>query len=85
MVKGCLDSGTSWSCIAYLCGISYSSYYNTGGAPLASRIRAQTLKPTEKQAIVIALRAGANAALLAEQYNITTAYVMEISRAHANV
>lgn len=85
MVKTAIDSGTSWACISYLCGIAYSSYYNSGGAPLASRIRAQTLKTTEKQAIVIALRAGANPALLAEQYNITTAYVMEISRAHANV
>jgi hypothetical protein len=85
MVKTAIDSGTSWACISYLCGIAYSNYYTSGGAPLASRIRAQVLKTTEKQAIVIALRAGANAALLAEQYNITAAYVMEISRAHANV
>ena len=85
LVKGCIDSGTSWACVSYLCGIAYSSYYNAGGAPLASRLRAQTLKQTEKQAIVIALRADADPVLLAQQYNITPAYVMEISRAHANV
>lgn len=85
MVQAALDSGTSWACVSYLCGIAYSSYYNSGGAPLASRIRAQTLKTTEKQAIVIALRADADPVLLAQQYNITPAYVMEIKKAHANV
>lgn len=85
MVKGCIDGGTSWACISYLCGIAYSSYYNSGGALLGSRIRARVLKTTEKQAIVIALRADADPVLLAQQYNITPAYVMEIKKAHANV
>lgn len=84
MITGCVESGTSWACVSYLTGISYSSYY-PNGSPLKTMVRAHTLKSTEKQAIVIAMRAGANATLLAEQYNITAAYVMEISRAHANV
>lgn len=84
MIKGCVEAGTSWSCVSYLTGISYSSYY-TSGANLETKMRAQTLKQTEKQAIVIAMRAGADQFLLAAQYNISPAYVMEISRAHANV
>lgn len=83
MIKGCVESGTSWACVSYLTGISYNSFYSDGG-PLTS-VRARSLKQTEKQAIVIALRAGADPVLLAQQYNITPAYVMEIKQAHANV
>jgi hypothetical protein len=84
LIELAVAGGTSWSCASYLTGIAYSSYYNQGGEQTGS-IRATPLKPTEKQAIVIALRAGANAQLLAEQYKITTDYVMEIFKAHGNV
>lgn len=85
LIKGCVEAGTSWSCVSHLTGISYSSFYKDDGKPLPTKLRAQTMKHTEKQGIVIALRAGADPELLAQQYNITAAYVMEISRAHANV
>jgi hypothetical protein len=84
LIETALEGGTSWSCAAYLTGIAYSSYYKQGGES-TSTIRATPLKPTEKQAIVIAMRANADPHLLAQQYKITTAYVMEIHRAHGNV
>jgi hypothetical protein len=84
LIETALEGGTSWSCASFLTGIAYSSYYNKGGG-IGETIRAIPLKPTEKQAIVIAMRAKADPHLLAQQYKITPAYVMEISRAHANV
>lgn len=84
LIETALLGGTSWSCASFLTGIAYSSYYKQGGA-VGDSIRATPLKPTEKQAIVIAMRANADPHLLAQQYKITVPYVMEISRAHANI
>lgn len=84
LIETALAGGTSWSCASFLTGIAYSSYYNKGGE-VGDTIRAVPLKPTEKQAIVIAMRAKADPALLAVQYKITVPYVMEIFRAHGNV
>lgn len=84
LIETALHGGTSWSCASYLTGIAYSSYYNKGGE-VGDSIRAVPLKPTEKQAIVIAMRANADPYLLAQQYKITPAYVMEINKAHGNV
>lgn len=85
LIEVALEGGTSWSCASYLTGIAYSNYYNNGGEVGKTIIRAIPLKPTEKQAIVIAMRANADPHLLAQQYKIDPAYVMEIYKAHGNV
>lgn len=84
LIETALEGGTSWSCASNLTGIPYASYYKQGGA-VGDSIRAAPLKPNEKQAIVIAMRANADPNLLAQQYKITVPYAMEIYRAHGNV
>lgn len=85
LIETALQGGTSWACASYLTGISYSSYYSSTRVRKEDTIRAVPLKPTEKQAIVIGMRANADPYLLAQQYKITPAYVMEIFKAHGNV
>lgn len=81
LIEICVNGGTSFSCATALTGIAYSSYYKD----VPEKVERLRLKPTDRMAIVKALRAGAQAELLAGQYGITVENVLEISRTHENV
>ena len=85
LVATCMESGTSWSCAANLTGIPYSSYYNQMPDDYVPAPRVRPVKQSIRDAIVKALKAGADAERLAGQYNLSIDQVREISKAHGNV
>lgn len=85
LIEICTKGGTSWSCAATLTGVSYSNYYKNVPKEMAAEVRQLRLKPRDKDAIHKAMNAKADAALLGEQYGVSTSYIQEIHRAYGNV
>lgn len=85
LIELCVEGGTSWSCAAKLTGVPFSTYYKNVPATGVSTIPVVKVSPKDNVAIVRAVRAGANRALLAEQYKISVNHVERIVKAHESI
>lgn len=85
LVEIVVNGGTSWSCAAALTGLAYATYAKDVPAIDTRKKREVKFTAKDREAIVRAIRAGADRKLLAAEYSAHEETIGRIYRAHASL